>query len=104
MSYAVSQRMREFSVRVALGARRPNLLRLVFRDGLVMALGGTGLGAALGMFAAFEVNAWLWGVYPVDATALVIAEATLLTVTMVACAIPASRAAAANPVDVMRAT
>ncbi|HKS06177.1 MAG TPA: ABC transporter permease [Gemmatimonadaceae bacterium] len=104
MSYAVSQRMREFSVRVALGARRPNLLRLVFRDGLVMALGGTGLGAALGMFAAFEVNAWLWGVYPVDATALVIAEATVLAVTMVACAIPASRAAAANPVDVMRAT
>jgi ABC-type lipoprotein release transport system permease subunit len=104
LSYSVSQRMREFAVRVALGARRPHVIRLVLRDGLVMALGGTAVGAAIGMWAAFAVWEWLWGVYPVDAAALVVAEVVLLCVTMAASALPALRATRANPVDVMRAT
>ena len=104
LSYSVSQRMREFAVRVALGAQRKHVMRLVLRDGLVMALGGTGIGAGIGMYAAFVVYEWLWGVYPVDATALVVAEAVLLAVTMAAAALPALRATRANPVEVMRAT
>jgi predicted permease len=103
LSYAVNQRMREFSLRVALGAQRNNILGLVAHDGLVMVLGGTAIGAFVGMYAAFSVYYWLWGVYPVDAVSLVIAELVLLAVTAVASAIPALRAVRANPAEVMRA-
>jgi predicted permease len=103
LSYAVNQRMREFALRVALGAQRAHVLRLVFRDSFVMALGGTAIGAFAGLYAGFELWDWLWGVYPVDATALIIAELVLLAVTAAAAALPALRAARANPAEVMRA-
>jgi predicted permease len=103
VSYLASQRMREFAVRIALGATRENVARLVLREALVMALGGTAIGAALGMKAGFLIWDKMYGVYPVDATALIAAEATLLVVTMLACFVPAVRAMRANPVDVMRA-
>jgi predicted permease len=104
VSYIASQRMREFAVRVALGATRENVAGLVLREAVVMSLGGTAVGAGLGMKAGFMIWDKMYGVYPVDATALVAAEATLLAVTMVACLAPALRATRANPVDVMRAT
>jgi predicted permease len=104
VSYITGLRMREFAVRIALGATRGNVLRLVLREGLVMALGGTGVGAMLGMWTGFLVWSRLWGVYPVDAAALVGAEVTLLLVTMLACVGPALRATRADPLEVMRAT
>ena len=79
------------------------MLRLVLRDGLVMALGGTAIGAVLGMWAGFLLNSWLWGVYPVDAPALVVAECVLLGVTMVSCLVPALRATRADPLQILRA-
>jgi hypothetical protein len=103
VSYIASQRMREFAVRVALGATRENLARLVLSEALLMALGGTAIGAGFGMWAGFMIWDKMYGVYPVDATSLVAAEATLLIVTMLACLVPALRAMRANPVDVMRA-
>src|ERR1035437_8593396 len=104
VSYIASQRMREFAVRVALGATRESVARLVLREALVMALGGTGIGAGFGMWAGFLIWERLWGVYPVDAVSLIAAEVTLLIVTMMACLVPAMRAMRADPVDVMRAT
>ena len=104
VSYLASQRMREFAVRVALGATRENLARLVLREALLMALGGTAIGAGLGMWAGFMIWDKMYGVYPVDATALIAAEVTLLVVTMLACLVPALRAMRADPVSVMRAT
>jgi putative ABC transport system permease protein len=104
LAYASRQRMREFGLRIALGAQRVHIARLVLRDGLVMALGGTALGAGIGMWAAFVVYMMLWGVYPVDVGALLTAEAILLTVTLAAATVPAIQSTRANPVDVMRAT
>ncbi len=104
VSYIASQRMREFAVRIALGATRENVVTLVLRDALAMALGGTAIGAGFGMWAGFMLWDKMYGVYPVDVAALVGAEATLLVVTMLACLVPALRAMKANPVDVMRAT
>jgi predicted permease len=104
VSYLASQRMREFAVRVALGATRENLARLVLREALLMALGGTAIGAGFGMWAGFMIWDKMYGVYPVDATALIAAEVTLLVVTMLACLVPALRAMRADPVSVMRAT
>ena len=103
VSYIAGQRMREYAVRIALGATRENVVRLVLREALVMVLGGTAVGAGLGMWGGFMLWDRMYGVYPVDATALVAAEATLLIVTMAACLGPALRAMKANPVDVMRA-
>jgi putative ABC transport system permease protein len=104
VSYIASQRMREFAVRVALGATRENLARLVLSEALLMALGGTAIGAGFGMWAGFMIWDKMYGVYPVDATALIAAEATLLVTTMLACLVPALRATRADPVEVMRAT
>jgi putative ABC transport system permease protein len=103
VSYVANQRMREFAVRVALGATRENLARLVLTEALVMALGGTAIGAGLGMKAGFMIWDKMYGVYPVDAEALIVAEATLLIVTMIACLVPAMRAMRADPVTVLRA-
>ena len=104
LAYVVNQRMREFAVRVALGATKPNVVRLVLRDSLVMALGGTAVGGLValvggGVFA----GPWMWGMPSVDVIALVAAEVVLLGVTFAASLLPALRAARANPVDVMRA-
>ncbi|HLA89760.1 MAG TPA: FtsX-like permease family protein [Gemmatimonadaceae bacterium] len=104
LSYSVGERMREFAVRIALGARRSDILRLVLRDGLELALGGTALGAFGGMWAGQLLSKWLFGVHPADVVALVTAEAILVAVTMASCVAPAIRARQANPVDVLRAT
>jgi putative ABC transport system permease protein len=104
LSYIVSQRMREFAVRIALGAQRTDVVRLVLRDAMIMALAGTAIGAGFGMWTGFLIWNVLWGVYPVDAEALIIAEATLLLATLAACAVPAIRATRADPLEVMRAS
>ncbi len=104
LSYSVGQRMREFAVRVALGANRNDVMKLVLSDGLVMALGGTAIGAIFGMWAGYLLESFLFGVSPVDATALVIAEGTLFAVTMASCFAPALRATRADPLVILRAT
>jgi predicted permease len=103
ISYVAGQRNREFAVRIALGATKQNVLNLVMKEALIMALGGTAAGAGLGMWAGFLLWNKMWGVYPVDAQALILGETTLLLVTMLACLLPALRATKANPVDVLRA-
>ena len=104
VSYVVNQRMREFAVRIALGSPRRSVIRLVMLSGLEMTLGGTAIGAALGMWGGFLIWNLLYGMYPADAWALAAAEVVLVVAAMTACAIPASRAMRADPVDVMRAT
>lgn len=103
VSYITGQRMREFAVRVALGATRDNVAGLVLREAFLMALGGTAIGAGLGMWGGFLIWDKMYGVYPVDVTALLAAEVTLVVVTMAGCLAPALRATKANPVEVMRA-
>jgi putative ABC transport system permease protein len=104
LSYSVGQRTREFAVRVALGANRTDVVRLVLRDGLAMALGGTAAGAFLGVWAGSLLNRFLWNVSPWDAGALMLAEVILLGVTMTSCFVPALRATRADPLAVLRAT
>ncbi|HEU4643106.1 MAG TPA: ABC transporter permease [Gemmatimonadaceae bacterium] len=104
LSYAVRQRMRELGVRAALGARSPDLVRLVLRDALVMVLSGTAVGAILAMWSARLLGAWLYGVAPTDAVSLVSAEVVLFGVALGACVAPARHAMRADPMDVLRAT
>jgi putative ABC transport system permease protein len=103
ISYVATQRSREFAVRIALGASPSHVRRLVLRDAVFMALGGTAVGAGLGMWAGFLLWDKMWGVYPVDAGALIGAEVVLLAVTLLACLLPAVRASRSNPMTIIRA-
>jgi predicted permease len=102
--YAVSRRMREFGVRIALGARSRDLLKMVVHDGFVMVLAGTGVGAFLAMWGARLLGRWLYNVNPTDVVALVAAETVLFAVALVACLVPGLKAMRADPVEVLRAT
>jgi putative ABC transport system permease protein len=103
VSYAVSQRMREFAVRRALGAGTADIMKVVLTYALEMSLAGTALGALFSFWASSGVSSFLYGVKNTDPVSLVVAEGVLLGITMIASALPALRATKANPVDVLRA-
>jgi putative ABC transport system permease protein len=103
LAYAVARRMREFAVRIALGAEPGVVFRMVMHDGLAMLLAGTGIGAFVALAAAYLLNDVLIGVYPTDAISLVTAESMLLAVGLAATLAPARRAVRANPLDILRA-
>jgi putative ABC transport system permease protein len=103
LAYTVSRRMREFGIRLALGARREDVFRLVIHDGAVMVLAGTGLGAIFAMWVSKLLSVWLYGVHPTDAGGLVGAEVLLILVSLAACLAPALRAMRAEPLEILRA-
>ena len=104
MSYMVNQRMREFAVRVAIGARGAHLWRLVLRDAAQMALAGTALGAFGGFLAGSLFGDALYGVESTDVASLLIAEGVLIAVSLGVCVVPALRATRADPVEILRAS
>ena len=102
LSYTVSQRRRELSVRAALGANRRRLLTLVLREGLALTAIGlcAGLGGAL--LLAQAIRGLLFGITPADPLAYAVAPLVLLPVAAMACLLPARRAANAAPAEVLR--
>jgi predicted permease len=104
LAYAVSQRRREYGIRLAIGARRADVFRTVLRDGAVLVLAGTALGGFLTTWTNKLVDRYIpVDMYHVDPVALVVAEAALVVIALCASAAPAWRATRANPVDVLRA-
>ncbi len=103
LAYAVGQRMREFAVRIALGAEPRQLFRMVLHDGAVMLLAGTGIGAFVALGTTKYLDSAIEVVYRTDAWSLVGAEALLLAVGLAAALGPARRAVRANPLDILRA-
>lgn len=104
LAYAVSRRMREFGIRVALGAQTRQLFHMVLHDGAVMFLAGTAVGAFTAMAAAQLVDTLLYRVGFTDVLALVAAEAVLCGVALLACLGPALRASRSDPLEILRAT
>jgi predicted permease len=102
-AYVVGQRMREFGIRLALGARAGDLRRLVLRQGLRLAAIGIGLGLIGGIVAAAGMRALLMGVNPLDPVVVVGVVAVLVAVVLAACLVPARRATRVDLVDVLRA-
>jgi predicted permease len=90
--YSVSQRAREFGIRVALGARRSNIVRLVMGHGLRFIVAGLAIGTALALAAARLVSSMLFGVTATDAATISQAAAVVAGVSLVACALPTARA------------
>jgi predicted permease len=97
MAYSVRRRTRELGTRVALGASRADIIRLVMREGGVIATLGVIVGLAAGLLAARSLSAVLFGVPPSDPWSMAAAAGILGLTTMAACVIPAQRAARIDP-------
>ena len=99
---STTQRTRELGIRLALGARRGDVLRLVLGQGISL----IGIGLVAGLLGAFvasrAVSSLLYGVGSLDAAALAGALAMLATVAFVACYLPARRASLVDPMEALR--
>lgn len=102
LSYAVTQRTREIGIRMSFGASRARVLKDVLREGMLLALAGFALGIA-GAFAAGRVmESLLHEVRPRDPAIFAATAALLAAVTLLACYIPARRAAQLDPMSALR--
>lgn len=101
-SYAVAQRTQEIGIRMALGARMSDVLKLVLRNGMSLAL----IGAAIGLASAFAVTRvmsnLLFGVAPTDLVTFTAVALVLIAVAFLACYIPARRATRVDPLVALR--
>jgi putative ABC transport system permease protein len=102
LSYMVSERRREIGIRMALGAARQSVIRMVMGQGVAIA----GAGLVAGLLGALAFNrvmaTLLFGVAPTDPTTFLVVAATIIAVAVVACFLPAQRAAQVDPIVVLR--
>jgi predicted permease len=103
MAYSVAQRQREIGIKVALGAEPRRVMREVLRDGLAVTLTGVAVGFAAALATVQLVRSLLFGVTPHDPLTLAAAPASLVAVAIVACLLPAARAARVDPMIALRA-
>ncbi|MGH7467449.1 MAG: FtsX-like permease family protein [Longimicrobiales bacterium] len=102
MAYTVARRRNEIGVRIALGAARSGILRLVFRDAGRMLLAGIAVGVVLSLASTRVVSTFLYGVEPVDAITLAASVLAFAGVALAAALLPAWRAARLDPVAALR--
>ena len=102
IAYSVSQRTREIGVRVALGAQRSAVYRLILKEAAWLIGLGVAIGLACSTGAAVVLQALLFGTKPWDVPTFAGVAAVLGTSAMIASFIPARRAATVNPVDALR--
>jgi putative ABC transport system permease protein len=102
LAYAVSQRIHEIGVRLALGARPLDVVGLVVRHGLLLGVAGAGLGLLLSLGVGRALSGVLYGVAPYDPKALAATAGALLLVVTAASLLPARRAAAVDPIAALR--
>lgn len=102
MSYAVSQRVPEIGVRMALGAAPAEIHRMIIRDGLGLAVPGLLAGAALALGVTRLTPSMLFEVSPGDPVAFATVAIGVLGIALIACYIPARRAARVDPLSAIR--
>jgi len=98
----VAQRTQEFGIRVALGARRAAVMRMVLGQGLRLALIGLLIGLAGSLAVARLIAGLLFGITPADPATLAATSLLILVVALLACYIPARRAARVDPMVALR--
>jgi ABC-type antimicrobial peptide transport system permease subunit len=102
VTYSVVQRQREIGLRLALGAQRANIYRLILRDGLLPVLAGAAAGIAIAFGFARVLGSLLFEVSPYDPGIVAGAVCVLLAVGTAACLLPARRAASVEPMEALR--
>jgi putative ABC transport system permease protein len=102
MSFTVAQRKREIGVRMALGAAKARVLGEVLREGMATALAGAALGSAGAYFVGRAMQSTLAGIEPMNAKVLGAVACTLLAAALLACLVPARRAASVDPMVALR--
>jgi ABC-type antimicrobial peptide transport system permease subunit len=102
LSYLTTQRTGEIGVRIALGAQREQVLRLMLGDGLRPAIYGLVLGLAASAAAVRLIQSMLYGTRPLDPAIFAAVAATLLVVAALACLVPAWRASRIDPMQALR--
>lgn len=102
IAFMVGQRGHEIGVRMALGARRTQVVGMVLAQGLTMIGLGVGIGLAGSFVLTRALRGMLYGVAPSDPITLLVVAATLTGVGVIACALPARRAAGVAPIEALR--
>ena len=101
-SYYVTQRTHEIGVRMALGAQIVDVLKLVLRRAMLLAVIGIGIGVAGAIAVTRYLTSLLFGVKPIDTLTFVAVAVALAVVVFVACLVPARRAAKIDPLEALR--
>lgn len=102
LAYSVSSRRREIGVRMALGASRLDVLRLVLRQGMMLVGVGVAVGLGISLLVGRAFSRMLFGLSPADPLSLLGASAVLLLVAALACYLPALAASRMNPMQALR--
>ena len=102
ISYIVSERTRDIGIRLALGAQRENILGMVLRQGLGLAISGAVVGLVAALIASHLMAGLLYGVRPTDPLTFIGVTLLLTVVALAACYIPARRAMRINPLIALR--
>jgi len=102
ISYAVSQRTAEFGLRMALGAQRGDLMRLVLAQGARLVLPGAAAGVVLALALGRAMKSLIYGVRPDDPVTFSAVAGIVLAVALAASWLPARRAAKADPMQALR--
>jgi predicted permease len=103
LSYIVGQRTREVGIRMALGAQKGDVVWAVLRDGAGMTLPGVGIGLVVALGLTRLMSAMLFGVKPTDVITFASVAVLLCVVALLACYVPARRAAKLDPMQALRA-
>jgi predicted permease len=103
LAFSVNQRTQEIGIRMALGASRGSVLKMVLREGLTLVLLGLAGGTIGALFLVHLMKEVLYGVSPTDPLTFVAVAVVLLSVAVVACIMPARRATTVNPISALRA-
>jgi len=102
VSFAVARRTREIGIRMALGAARSQVLGMVLKQGLRLAGMGCAIGVAMALAISRVAASLLYGISAVDWVTFLLTPLLLIAVALVACLIPARRAAGLNPIATLR--
>ena len=103
MAYSVTQRTQEMGIRLALGARPADVLRMVLRQGASLAIVGIVIGLAITLLVTRSLSIFLYGVSPFDPMTFTLVTVTLLLAALGATYVPALRATRVDPLDALRA-
>jgi predicted permease len=102
ISYVVGERTHEIGIRLALGAQRSDILQMILRQGLGLALAGAAVGLVCALIVSHLISGLLYGVRPVDPLTFVSVAALFILVALFACYVPARRALRLDPMAALR--